>query len=268
MKKITRITTQQKNTNRYNIFLDDVYAFSVDESVLVEFRLRKGLELTSEMIADIKEQDLVHKHYTQAIRYLSYRMRTEKEVRDYLMRKGASPEDIEEIIARLTKEKLIDDREFAEMFVRSRIDTSTKGPKLIAQELQGKGVSGAAITEALETFTRELQYEKCHQFIEKKLKQSSRHSFRKRMEQIKMNLLNKGFSRDVVSEAAMEFTAEKNEDAEWDALVFQGEKLLRKYERQLSGYDLENKLKEGLYRRGFQFDLIVRFIQEYSMDDE
>lgn len=44
---ITKISTQKKNTERFNIFLDEKYAFSVDADVLVRFDLKKGKNWTS-----------------------------------------------------------------------------------------------------------------------------------------------------------------------------------------------------------------------------
>lgn len=263
MKKITRITTQQKKKNRYNIFLDDQYAFSVDEAVLVEFRLRKGLELSDETIEKLTQKDKFYQFYTQSIHYLSYRMRTKKEMVDYLTKKEADPETIEEIIHRLENEKLLNDQEFAEMFIRTRINTSTKGPKLIEQELMKKGVSPKIIFDCLVIYDNELQFDKIYKFMEKKLKQSSKHSFRKRMEQIKMNLLQKGFSRGLIEEVAQEFADVQDDAEEWEAVCYQGEKMLRKFEKKYSGFDLKNKMKEGLYRKGFNMDLINRFLEEY-----
>ncbi len=103
--------------------------------------------------------------------------------------------------------------------------------------------------------------------MEKKLRQSTKHAFRKRLEQIQVNLMQKGFSREIIQEVAVNFSDQKDADAEWEALVFQGEKLLRKYQNKFSGFELRNKLTEGLYRKGFSFDLIQRFIQE-SLEQE
>lgn len=267
LKKITRITVQQKNKNRYNIFLADEYGFSVDEAILIEFGLRKGLELDEAAINKIVQKEKLYQFYTQSINYLSYRMRTKKEVYDYLKKKEVEPEYIDEIIDRLTKEKLLDDREFAEAFVRTRINTSTKGPKVIAQELREKGVSAKIVADVLELYTTEKQFDKVYKIMEKKLRQSSKHAFRKRLEQIQVNLMQKGFSREIIQEVAVNFSDQKDADAEWEALVFQGEKLLRKYQNKFSGFELRNKLTEGLYRKGFSFDLIQRFIQE-SLEKE
>src|SRR5699024_729849 len=135
MPEITKITTQQKLKHRYNIFLKennkDVYSFSVDEDILIEFNLHKGLMLTEETIAQIKEQDVSFKAYTRAIHYLSYRMRSEKELIDYLHTKEVEESYVDEVVTRLKQEGLIDDLAFSESFVRTKAQTSSKGPLLI-----------------------------------------------------------------------------------------------------------------------------------------
>src|SRR5690625_7953777 len=92
MEKIFRITTQKKNKQRYNIFLThekgDQYSFSVDEAILIEYRLHKGMELSKDLIEKLKENDNFYKSYSLAINYLSYRMRTKKEMRSEERRVG------------------------------------------------------------------------------------------------------------------------------------------------------------------------------------
>src|SRR5699024_5449048 len=116
MTKIARITTQKKHKNRYNIFLDngqsEKYGFSVDEAILIEYGLRKGLELDDSMITTLIQKDTLHKSYTQAINFLSFRMRTKKEIYDYLVKKEVDTEHITKIIDKLIAEKLIDDGQF------------------------------------------------------------------------------------------------------------------------------------------------------------
>ena len=92
MSKVTRISVQKKNKNRYNIFLqeegEERYAFSVEEETLIEAGLRKGQILDRDMIKSLERKDLLHKSYNRAINYLSYRMRSIKEIADYLSEIG------------------------------------------------------------------------------------------------------------------------------------------------------------------------------------
>lgn len=55
MPQITKITSQ-KQKGRYNIFIDEQFAFGVTESVLIKFRLAKGLEIDSSLQRDIQKK--------------------------------------------------------------------------------------------------------------------------------------------------------------------------------------------------------------------
>lgn len=269
--KITRITTQKKG-NRYNVFVDDgnngdKYGFSVDEDLLIKFHLRKGLEIDDETARMITEQDHIHKYYHQAINYLSYRMRTEKEINDYLAKKEADPEHIKVIIERLKAEKLVDDEAFANMFVQSRIQTTLKGPDLIKKELMQKGVSGKIASQAIRVFDYGVQYEKALKWVEKKGKQTTKHSYQKQLQQLQLTLRRNGFTQDVITDIISHIKDEKDEDAEWDAIRLHGEKSLRKYSKKHAGYELRMKIKGALYRQGFPSALIDRFLDETIIEE-
>ncbi|WP_181350707.1 recombination regulator RecX [Thalassobacillus sp. CUG 92003] len=267
MTKITRITTQKKNKNRFNVFLDrghgDTYGFSVSEDILVKEQLRKGMELDDAAIASLVKQDDVHKSFTLAINYLSYRMRSEKEIRDYLEKKEADPEQISEVVARLRKESLLDDQEFANSLVRTRIETSSKGPLLVKKELIEKGVDAAKADTALGHYPFDKQYEKALKFAEKKIRSDGRKSFKQQVQAVQQTLMQKGFTGDVVQEVLANLPEGHEEKDEWEAVVYQGEKVLRKYETKAEGVQLKHKIKGALYRKGFNYDLIEQFLDEF-----
>ena len=73
MAVITKITAQKKRLDRYNIFIAEKYAFSVDEEVLIKFDLKRGKELDEFDLADIQIQDDIQKAFTQSLHYLSHR---------------------------------------------------------------------------------------------------------------------------------------------------------------------------------------------------
>src|SRR5699024_5509846 len=98
-------------------------------------------------------------------------------------------------------------------------------------------------------------------------KQTRKNAFRKQLQQIQATLMQKGFTQDVIRDVAADIQDEKNGEAEWEAIVHHGEKLLRKHQLKLTGFELCNKIKEGLYRKGFSFELINQYIDEYVGND-
>lgn len=271
MPVISRITTQKKNKDRYNIYLlegdKENYGFSVDETILIEYHLHKGLELDEKTVDDLMDEDTMQKAYNMVIHYLSYRMRTEKEVVDYLKQKEIPEIYIAQIMDKLMQNKLINDRDFAEAFVRTRINTSSKGSKIIQRELSEKGVSKKIADEAIQQYTYDEQFDKAQNLLQKKSNQHTKLSHRQRIERLKSHLIQKGFTHEVVNDVMASSPIAKDETSEWQALIHHGTNQLRKLRTKHEGYQLRNKMKESLYRKGFPLSLIQAYLEEFVSEE-
>jgi regulatory protein len=261
---ITKITTQQKNQDRFNVFMDrgsgEEYAFSVDSDVLIRFQLKKGMEIDEFSLMEIQFQDDIRKSYNLAINYLARRMRSEKEVRDYLQKKEVEEPVINEVLHKLIAQKYLNDEDFAMAYVRTQANTTDKGPDNVKQELKEKGISEQILAAALDEFPLEQQIEKAVKIAGKFFNKNSKDSMRIQKQKLEQTLLRKGYSFEVIGIAISE-TEEENVDEEMEAIRFQGEKALRKY-GQLSGYEFQQKMKQTLYRKGFAMDLIEKYLGE------
>ena len=80
---ITKIEAQKKK-GRYNIYLNDAFAFGVDEATVVKYALFKGTELTKEQIEEIKHDDCIQQAYQKALHFLNFKLRSTKEVYEKL----------------------------------------------------------------------------------------------------------------------------------------------------------------------------------------
>lgn len=262
---ITKISIQQKNKDRYNIFMDsgrgEEYAFSVDESVLIKYGLKKGMEVDQLALTEIAYADDIRKSYNLSIHYLSMRMRSEKEVRDYLKQKDMEPPAIDEVIHKLTEQKYLDDEQFAIAFVRTQINTTDKGINVIRNELKEKGISDSLIQLSLKEFKTDLQISKAIKLCEKGIKKYQKDSERILKQKLEQMLVRKGYPFDIISIAIEEVEFDGDVDHEMDAVRFQGEKAHRKYES-LSGFEYQQKMKQFLFRKGFNMDVIEKFISE------
>jgi regulatory protein len=262
---ITKITTQQKNKDRFNIFMDygkgEEYAFSVDSAVLIRFELRKGMEIDEFSILEIQFQDDIRKAYNRAINYLARRMRSEKEIRDYLAEKEIEQPIINEVIHKLAAQKYINDEEYALSYVRTQINTTDKGPDLIRMELKERGINEGIIKHAIAEYPFEDQVEKAIKVAEKVIKKNSKESQRIVKQKAEQFLLRKGYSFDVILLALTEADTDKELDDEMEAIRYQGEKTHRKYSK-FTGFEYTQKMKQALFRKGFSMDLIEKYLDE------
>lgn len=260
---IAKITTQKKNSERFNIFLDhgkgEEYAFSVDQDILISFQLKKGMELDELDITEIQFEDEVKKAFNSALNFLSYRMRSTKEVIDYLKKKEVDEPIIPDVIHKLSEYKYINDEEFAKAYVQTQINTTTKGPEVIKQELFEKGVEQDILLKSLALFTMDEQVGKAIKLISKTIPKNNKASERQTKQKIEQTLQRKGYPWDVIQIAMEEAMVEKDTNEEWGALEHQGMKAHRKYEK-LEGWEYEQKMKQALFRKGFDLDMIEKFI--------
>src|SRR5688572_31670953 len=84
----------------------------------------------------------------KAIRLLSLRSHSEKEIKDKLSVKADDLSLVDQVIEYLNKHTLLDDHEFVRNYVKSRL-ARFKGPQALRFELQKKGISKELINEAL-----------------------------------------------------------------------------------------------------------------------
>jgi regulatory protein len=149
MKKITALVVQRKNPNRVNVHLDGEFAFGL--SRIVAAWLRVGQELTEEKIEQLVAEDGRERAFQQAMLFLSYRARSEAEIRQNL-RKHEYPETvIEHTLERLRRDGLANDDQFAQAWVENRNTFRPRSRRMMAMELKQKGLADEAIQSAIET---------------------------------------------------------------------------------------------------------------------
>lgn len=147
--KITAIKQQVKRTDRYSVYVDDKYAFSLSESALIESRLASGKELTGTELKELKQAAGLDKAYGNALRYVAMRPRSEWELRDYFRRKSIDSEAAGQIIARLQGIGLLDDAAFARTWVANRHLLKHTSKRRLRMELKQKHVPEHIIVQVL-----------------------------------------------------------------------------------------------------------------------
>ena len=93
--------------------------------------------------------------FAKAIKYLGYKMRTKKEISDYLYKKNFSNMEIDETISKLIDYNLIDDREYARFWISDRFNFFNQGRFKLTGDLLKKGISKEIIAEELHSFFTE-----------------------------------------------------------------------------------------------------------------
>lgn len=147
--KITSIKQQANRADRYSIFVDGDYAFSLSENALLASGLASGQELTKQQIKDYKKLSAEDKLFNRALKYVAMRPRSVWEMKTYLERKGAAPETSRQLIQKLAELELLDDYKFALAFVRDRALLKPSSRRKLTAELAKKHIDSGTIEAVL-----------------------------------------------------------------------------------------------------------------------
>lgn len=149
--------------------------------------------------------DNFEKFYTKVLKYLSYRPRSEKEIRDYLAKKKVDTTIIEVIIKTLYQQKFLNDQDFAKMWVRSRTSFSPRSTRVIKMELEQKGIDEGLIEEALnqeETKVDDLSL--ARKIATRRMKRLEKEEPQKQKEKLTGFLGRQGFNWDIIKKVINE----------------------------------------------------------------
>lgn len=208
MVQITKIS-QQKKEERYNIFVDGRYAFSVSKFNLVKYKLKLGQEVSRDTIDEITALEKLSYYLDCVLRILSVRPRSQKEISQHLQKKIAQKESIKiseastspvigKVMQWLKKYDYLDDLAFTKWYLESR-SKRTKSVRLIKQELKMKGISGDILENIKISSTDELK--KAINAVEKKVarwQNLDKTDFKKKFFQY---LISRGFDYEMIKDA-------------------------------------------------------------------
>lgn len=211
---ITLVEKQKRGKHRYNIFLNEQYAFSVHEDIMVKHRLLKGEVIDQNFAATILQDEERNSAYVKALRMIGRRPHSSSEVKRKLKEHGFEQPIIQWTCDTLEQQNYINDEEFAKMWTESRVSSQRKGRNLVRQELQMKGINKELVKEAIETIDPEEEFQGALKLAQNKWKQTSGTPIEKKRKTIAF-LMRRGFTSAVISKALSQIDSGQS-DEEFD----------------------------------------------------
>ncbi len=199
MRKITALRAGRGRGKRVNIFLDGKFAFSLEAEVATKEGLQVEQMLSAEQIEPLARSDHLHRCFNAAAHYLSYRPRSEPELRERLHQRGFDSDSVETVITRLKEQGLVDDIAFAQFWKDNRESFSPRSQWLTKLELRRKGVADAIIDQVVDTIDDEDSAYRAALRKARSLHRTEYQSFRHRLGEY---LRRRGFSYEVINHTA------------------------------------------------------------------
>ena len=173
----------------------------VSLEVCLQRGLRVGDDVTGAQLDELQNEEARRRCLDSALRLLSYRQRSEAELRNRLARKSVPPEIVADSIERLRSAGLLDDEEFARSWVESRDQRAPRSRRLAASELRALGVTRGVVEEAAAAIDeRDAAYRAAERRAHS-LAALPHAEFRRRIGGL---LLRRGFDYEIVRETVQE----------------------------------------------------------------
>lgn len=197
--RITKIEPQKRQKNRSSVYLDDVFAFGIDDFDLLRLKLSVGLDISEERLSEIRETVLLSSAKNYGMKLCAARSYTKAGLKRKMTEKGFGEWEIGLTISFLEEYRLLDDEEYARRFVSDAVHLKGYGKFRILNDLKEKGIEKDTIEKILGEFDfGELEEETLLVLAKKKL--AGDFSFENKMK-TKRYLAARGFGFDAIDRA-------------------------------------------------------------------
>lgn len=242
--------------NRYMVLFDDIEVKIYDD-VIIKFDLLRKKEIDKREFDElIKYNDSLDAYY-KALKYITKKIRTEKEIFKYLQ-KDFSKNIIDDVIDKLRNEKYIDNDIYIKCYVNDKLNLSNDGPNKIKKDLITLGMKEVDVESYINGIDNQVWLDKLQGIVNKRIKCNHQYGMNRLKEKIVYDLGNLGYYKWMIEDilSCSEFTTDdlliSKEYNKWY------KKLVKKYE----GNELLFQLRNKLLYKGFIYDEIDKFLQD------
>lgn len=242
---------ERLKNGKYKVYLDNEDTITLYEDVILNNNLILSHQI--EDLNTILNENYNYEAYDKAIKYISSKMRSKKEIKTYLS-KYYENDIVDSITQKLIKNGLINDSIYVYAYYKDRMNLSNDGPNKIIDYLIKQGIKEDDIKELID-INKEEVYDKLNKLIDKKIKTSKGYSGNILKQRLTMYFINLGYDIDMINEILNSKNLTNIEEG-----IKEYNKLLNKYKDKYDDYKLESLIRSKLYSKGFDLDEIKRNI--------
>lgn len=234
------------SNGRYKVTFEKETSYILYEDVILKHNLLVKSSIDMHDLELILKDNSFYETYYLGLNYLKKKLRTEKEIEYYLEKKDIDKNVINKVIDKLKSDGYINGVMYIKSYIHDKLYLSSDGPYKIKRDLEKLGFSEEEINNELNNINEEEWKEKAKKLVIKKQKSNNKYSSFVLNKKIYDDLINKGYSSEMFSYLLSEEDNDEIRKKEYDKLY---NKLSKKY----SGNELEYKLKQEMYKKGFKY---------------
>lgn len=242
------ITKYKEKQDCVIIYLDnsEKITISVDNYFKYNLNALKGLD--NNLYEILKNEEKVFLGYKGALRKLSIKDHTYKQIKDYLSKFELDEKEIEAILDKLISYGLLDDEKYCINRI-NYLDKDLYSTIQIKSKLIKEGINDELINKYL-IKNNEKELEKVKKLVNKYLKVINNKSVNATKQTILNKLTSLGFSYDISKDAINSINI--NDDNEIILLKKEYNKAIKKYEKKFLDYELKSHIYAYLLNKGFK----------------
>ena len=241
---------QKVGNDKYKIFLDNKETITLYENVILANNLLLNKEIDKEKLDILIKQNDIEDLYSKVLSYIAYRIRSVKEVRGYLVKKGANEYLTGYIIDKLKKTGYLNDDLFCKYYILDKINLTLDGPFKMRKYLQDNDISNETIDKYLNSYEDNFK-ERIDKLINKYLKLNNKLCGKALKTKIYNNLVSRGYDKYGILSLINNYDFNNNSNAK---KIY--DDLYKKYSSKYEGYELDMVIKQKMYQKGYNMNEI------------
>lgn len=253
------IKFKKSGKDKYKVFLENNEVITLYEEVILKNNLLLTKEINEEILKEIDKENNKINAYNMALNYLSARVRSKKEIYNYLLKKGLIKDDISFVIDKLTKEGYINDHTFAKAYIHDQLNFTNNGPYKIKNNLLELGVSKEITEELISDIDDKMVFEKLKKLVQKKLNSTNSGS----LNMIRTKILNYFYNLGYDKESVLEILNLLDKEINIEALQKLYDKFYIKYSKKYNDMELKYIIEQKLYAKGYTKEDISKIKREF-----
>lgn len=230
----------------YIILLDNNVKVKIHEDLILKYNLLITKTLDEDTLEKIRVENMIYEIYEVSLKYINVKLRSKDELNKYLLKKGYSKSLIDDVIIKLTNQGYMSDKVYVTSFIHDKLLMSNYGPNKMISELASLGIDENLILENMDVYTSDIELDRANKIVSKMIKANHNKGSMVLKNKIYNQLINLGYNTDVISKA---LNGKKLVDE--DIYKKEYDKLYKQLSKKYSGSELEYKLKQKLYQKGF-----------------
>ena len=186
------------SSSKYRLFLSNGEVIDTYDNVILNLDLLLKSDISISDYNKILNDTVIYDKYNACLKYIQVRIRSTKEIRDYLRRKNASDEEIEIIIDKLIASGNLNDDYFVSCFIKDKLRFTSWGPYKVLNELKKHNIDSDIINKYLYLFDDTVVRDKLDRLIDKQINSNRKDSNMKLKNKLYNNFMRLGYKSGMI----------------------------------------------------------------------